>query len=131
MMSEPNNNLSFSLHEIDDKGKEEEGVTYSDLVQQVDYMEMCSTVAMDDYIAQEVEYQTNYTKKELDKIAEYYEINKRKSRGTKKKQELMEDIVFFEKATENVEIVYRRKKLWSYIEEIKADKYLSKYLIFE
>ena len=76
---------------------------------------------------QELEYNTNYTKKELEKIAEYYEISKRK----KKKQDLVEDIVLFEKAPENVEMVYRRKRLWSYIEEIKADKYLSKYLIFE
>ena len=90
-------------------------------------MEMCSTVAMDDYIAQEVEYDTNYTKKELDKIAEYYEISKRK----KKKHDLIEDIVVFEKEPANIETVYKRKRLWGYIQEIKADKYLSKYLIFD
>ena len=32
---------------------------------------------------------------------------------------------------ENIEIVYKRNKLWSYIQEIKCDKYLSKYLIFD
>ena len=125
-MSDVSGNLTFSLHEIS-KESDKELVTYNDLIQQVDYMEMCSNVAMDDYIAQEVEYDSNYTKKELDKIAEYYEISKRK----KKKQELIEDIVIFEKAPENIEVVYTRKKLWSYIEEIKADKYLSKYLIFD
>ena len=119
-------NLTFSLHEIS-KESDKELVTYNDLIQQVDYMEMCSNVAMDDYIAQEVEYDSNYTKKELEKVAEYYEISKRK----KKKQDLIEDIVIFEKAPENIEVVYTRKKLWSYIEEIKADKYLSKYLIFD
>ena len=31
----------------------------------------------------------------------------------------------------NIEVVYKRKKMWSYIEEIKSDKYLSRYLIFD
>ena len=31
----------------------------------------------------------------------------------------------------NKEIVEKRKRLWSYIEEIKIDKYLSKYLILD
>ena len=89
-MDEKKGNLSFSLQEVSKENQEE--VTYADLLKEVDYMEMCSTVAMDDYIAQEVEYDTNYTKKELDKIAEYYEISKRK----KKKHDLIEDIVVFD-----------------------------------
>ena len=125
-MSDASGNLTFSLHEVN-KNENKEEITYADLIQQVDYMEMCSTIVMDDYIAQELAYDSNYTKKELEKIAEYYEISKRK----KKKQQLIEDIVIFEKSPENVEIVYTRKKLWSYMEEIKADKYLSKYLIFD
>ena len=32
---------------------------------------------------------------------------------------------------ENIEIVYRRKRLWDCIEEIKGDKYLSKFLILD
>ena len=124
-MASSNGNLSFSLQEICKENKAE--VTYNDLLKEVDYMEMCANVAMDDYIAQEVEYQTNYTKKELDKISEYYEISKRK----KKKQDLIEEIVLFEKDPENIEVVFQRKKLWSYIQEIKGDKYLSKYLIFD
>ncbi len=124
-MDKKKGNLSFSLQEVSKENQEE--VTYADLLKEVDYMEMCSTVAMDDYIAQEVEYDTNYTKKELDKIAEYYEISKRK----KKKHDLIEDIVVFEKEPANIETVYKRKRLWGYIQEIKADKYLSKYLIFD
>jgi len=102
-MDEKKCNLSFSLQEVSKENQEE--VTYADLLKEVDYMEMCSTVAMDDYIAQEVEYDTNYTKKELDKIAEYYEISKRK----KKKHDLIEDIVVFEKHAANIETVYKRK----------------------
>jgi len=86
-----------------------------------------SSVAMDDYIALEIDYQTNYIKKELERIADYYGISKRK----KRKDQLVEEIVIFEKDPENIELVYRRKRLWSCIEEIRGDKYLSKFLILD
>ena len=82
---------------------------------------------MSDYVAQELNYNENYTLKQLYRIAEYYDISKRK----KKKTELIEEIVVFENQPENCEIVNRRATLWSYMEEIKQDKYLSKFLILE
>lgn len=120
-----NPNIFFSLHE---QCKENIPlITYEDVLQLTDNVEMQAAITMDDCIALEVDYQENYTKKNLDKIAEYYGISKRK----KKKHQLIEEIVIFEKLPENIEIVYKRKRLWSYMEEIKADKYLNKYLIFD
>ena len=78
-------------------------------------------------IAMELDYQTNYTKKQLERICDYYDISKRK----KKKPQLVEEIVQFEKNTNNLTVVYQRKKLWGYIEEIKSDKYLRKFLILD
>ena len=71
-------NIHFSLQEECKEEKNESIVTYEDLVKEVDLMEMTSSVAMDDYIALEIEYQTNYIKKELERIAAYYDISKRK-----------------------------------------------------
>ena len=73
-----------------------------------------------------INYSTNFTRKDLDRIADYYSIQKRK----KLKDELIQEIILFEMEPENIEIVYRRKKLWSYMDEIKDDKYLRKFLIF-
>lgn len=72
-------------------------------------------------------YDNEYTKKELSRIAEYYDISRRK----KKKNDLIDDIVTFELNLLNSELVERRKRLWGYIEEIKIDKFLSKYLILD
>ena len=116
-------NITYSIKESKSR---KEKVTYEELLQEVQQMEINFNPEMDDYIALEINYNTNYTKKDLVRIADYYEIPKRK----KKKQELAQDIVVFEKDPMNFEIVFRRNKLWSYIEEIKADKYLSKFLIF-
>ena len=36
---------------------------------------------MDDYIALELDYNENYTKKQIDLIADYYQIVKKKEKG--------------------------------------------------
>ena len=60
-------------------------------------------------------------------IADYYSLSKRK----KRKHELIENIVDFENNIDNMEIVEKRKLLWFYIEEIKNDNYLNKFLILD
>ena len=117
-------NISYSL--IEPVRKSSPDVTYDDLLREVDLLEMTSIPNMDDYMANEINYATNYTRKELDRIADYYEISKRK----KRKDDIIQDIVIFEQDPENIELVFRRKKLWSYMAEIKDDKYLRKFLIF-
>ena len=117
-------NISYSLTEPVRKSSPD--VTYDDLLREVDLLEMTSIPNMDDYMANVINYATNYTRKELDRIADYYEISKRK----KRKDDIIQDIVIFEQDPENIELVFRRKKLWSYMAEIKDDKYLRKFLIF-
>jgi hypothetical protein len=134
-------NLQFSLQE---KNKNNNKVSYEDILQEVDTLDEAlpdleiqyiyddgdddaTILGMDDYLASELDYQTNYIKKDLEKIADYYEISKRK----KRKNELVEDIVLFEKDPVNIQKVYQRKKLWRYIEEIKKDKYLRQFLILD
>jgi hypothetical protein len=101
--------------------------TYDELLHEVDLMEITKQHNTPDIITQEIHYSENYTKKSLEKIAEYYDISK----GKKKKDILIEHIVQFENNVENIELVFKRKKLWSYLNEIKSDKYLSRFLIFE
>lgn len=120
--------LNFLLKEKDEE--EKEVPTYEDLLTEVNLLheknEIDANNINNDLIALEIDYQTNYTKKDLDKIAEYYGLNKRK-----KKLDLVEEIVQFENDIQNIELVYKRKKMWNYINEIKSDKYLSRYLIFD
>jgi len=134
-------NLQYSLQE---SKKNNDEVSYEEILQEVDILDEAlpdpeeeesveyiyqdeSMMGMDDYLASELDYQTNFIKKELERIADYYEISKRK----KRKDELVEDIVLFEKDPVNIQKVYQRKKLWRYIEEIKKDKYLRQFLILD
>ena len=128
-------NLQYSLQE---NKKNNDQVSYEDILQEVDILDEAlpdleyiyedeTLLGMDDYLASELDYQTNYIKKDLERIADYYEISKRK----KRKDELVEEIVLFEKDPVNIQKVYQRKKLWKYMEEIKKDKYLRQFLILD
>ncbi len=123
-------NLSYSLIDANISEKKETNVTYENLVEKVDnetsnfLNEDFSN--MDGYIALELDYNENYNKKELEKIADYYSISKRK----KRKADLVQDIVLFELDPMNSDITNRRKTMWFYLQEIMNDNYLSKFLIF-
>ena len=78
------------------------------------------------YYLLEEEY-NQFTKKELERICDYYKISKRK----KRKSELIQDIIIFEQDANNQEMVDKRTELWYCIEMIKNDNYLKKFLILE
>jgi hypothetical protein len=101
--------------------------TYEEIIKEVDLIDITKQNNQPDIIAQEGNYSENYTKKSLAKIADYYGL----PNGKNKKAIIIEAIVQFENTIENIELVFKRKKLWSYLNEIKSDEYLSKFLIFE
>ena len=74
----------------------------------------------------ELEYNTNYTIKQLSKILDYYGLNKQKLR----KDEMIQIIVFFEEDPNNHHIVERRRRLWTNIKELQEDKYFGKFILF-
>jgi hypothetical protein len=74
---------------------------------------------------QEEENYESLTVKQLMRIRDYYNIPK-----SKKKEDLINDIVEFESNIENVEIVMRRTKLWGYITELKTDKYMKQFIFW-
>ena len=131
-------NLSFSLIDSTIENKKETGVTYESLIEKVneqssnipdddDSFLMDTSIGLDDYVACELDYNENYTKKQLELIADYYSISKRK----KKKAQLIEEIVIFEKEPSNYDMTQRRKTLWFYIDEINNDSFLNKFLILD
>ena len=74
----------------------------------------------------QLEYDENYTMVELKRIMEYYGLLKRR----KNKATIIEELIMFETNIQNQIIVSRRRRLWHYMEEIKIDNYLSKFVNF-
>ena len=89
--------------------------------------DLSELINSDECLAMTVNYDSNYTLKDLQKIAEYYEISIRKLN----KAELIEKILTYEDNSDNEVKTKTRKKLWNYMKQIKQDKYLKQFLIFD
>lgn len=119
----PTINVSYEIVESEAK---EIDFSYDDILNLVNQQDAQLDFELNHALSESLEYANKYNKKQLVKIAEYYSLPKRK----KSKDELIEDILIYEHNMMNFEKVYRRKKFWSYLEELKEDDYLSKYIFF-
>jgi len=79
----------------------------------------------DEIFSKKVNYQVNFTVKQLSMICDYYEIRSR----NKNKNELIEALVSFENESKNTNTVLKRKKLWFYLEELRKDSFTKKYIL--
>ena len=123
------NKLQYEIQE--NKGKHQENKEeidslinnesfFSDFEEEFEYLDS------DNVMAQQMDYNQNYNINKLHHIINYYNLPKRKL----KKEELIDSIVQFENAPENSAIVYNRKRLWHYLNELKNDSYFGKFVIF-
>ncbi len=81
----------------------------------------------DNLMAQHMDYYENYNIKMLHHITNYYQIPK----GRLKKDGIIELIIQFENNPDNSAIVYNRKRLWHYINELKNDNYFNRFIVFQ
>lgn len=88
-----------------------------------------NSICNDHKLALETDYNTNYSVKQLKQIIIYYEIPLHK-RNLKKK-ELINEIIIFELNNDNKNIVNKRKQLWFYMKQLKEDKCLNKFILFD
>jgi len=120
-------------YDIEENSSPIESVDIAELIAEIDekhYIvkdkKRVTEMPTDIFFALEIEYNTNYTVKSLGQILDYYEISKRKLR----KDEMVQMLIMFEEDPENIEIVERRRRMWSYVKELKEDNYFAKYIIF-
>lgn len=71
----------------------------------------------------------DYTIKDLLKIYNYYGI-KTQMKSKLKKQQIIHTLIYFESLPENLEIVQKRYRMWSYITELLNDTKMKKYILF-
>ena len=90
-----------------------------------DFKEDFEYLDSDNIMAQQLDYNQNYNINKLHHIVNYYNLPKRKL----KKDELIDSIIQFENAPDNSAIVYERKRLWHYLNELKNDSYFGKKIV--
>ena len=77
-----------------------------------------------------IHYDINYTVKQLLLICEYYGIAKDLRITKCNKTDILNTLIIYENNIENLERVNKRKKLWHYMSELKNDKFMKKYVLW-
>ena len=130
---ETRDNMSFSL-EVDDTHISDQDIDVNKLMADFHALEVMSddvSIGTNDHdydsvLAKEKHYDINYNVKQLSLIHEYYGLG---SVSKKKKGDIIMSIVEYENNPDNIDMVSRRELLWQYIDEIKKDPVLGKYVI--
>lgn len=133
MSDQTNNNIIFSLDEETNANyntnlnfNEESNFNINDFLNEIEDEELQQDLMLPNII----HYTENFTIKELLVICEYYGIAKEMKTNKCKKDTIVHILTNFETNYENFEIVAKRKNLWFYINELKNDKFMKKYILF-
>jgi hypothetical protein len=138
-----NENITFILGEMNDTEYQEETLDDNVLnnlwleLEKLYLEEKQTNCNIDDkeninlQISNKVNYNINFTIKQLLIITDYYGLNKIiKSYKKCKKEDIIHILVEFESMKENSLIVNKRKQLWHYMNELKNDNFMKKYVLW-
>ena len=118
--------INYEIHEQEEEEPDQEfDEDIQKLLLEFEEMEISDIMNDDELCVAILEYETNYNVKQLQLICEYYSIKTMRL----KKNELIVQILLFENSLENVEIVAHRREMWNYMNELKKDKVLKRFLL--
>ena len=124
---ECNENINYVVDEINEMDMNLDLDSFLTDFEQMEVNIQSQLDPSDDYfLAQMSQYDLNYNLKQLTMIYEYYNLGKV---AKIKKADMIQAIVVFEHDIENCEIVMRRQVLWHYLDELKADKFMKRFIL--
>lgn len=123
-------NVFFSLDE--DKDNDDTYINDNDFLNLLDDFENQTNGLTHEEIIESmtIEYKIKYNVKELLLICDYYGIGKELKINKCCKEIIIMHLVDFENILSNNEIVTKRRELWRYINILKNDKFMKKYVIW-
>ena len=119
-------NIHFNIDEV----HEETNVNYDEIMSNFEN-EMFNDYESENIIASQIlNYQMNFTIKQLIVICDYYGISKEIKLNKATKIEIINALVYFENNSINEDVVLKRQNLWFYLNELKNDKIMKKYVLW-
>jgi hypothetical protein len=121
---EQNITISYYLEEIEKQ--QENDFNIDELMAEIDNINLNDELT----IPQIINYNENYTVKELLMICEYYGFAKDLKNNKYNKEQIIDFLVIFESEPNNSDIVFKRQNMWFYINELKNDKFMKKFVLW-
>jgi hypothetical protein len=119
-----NESISYYVEEIENALEEE--INIENLMAEIYNSELNDSLI----VSKMINYQENFTVKELLIICDYYGLSKELKHIKCNKDQLIEILVSFESDTNNSDITFKRQNLWFYMNELKKDKFMKKFLLW-
>lgn len=117
--------ISYYVEEIEKQ--EENNFNIEELMAEIENNEILDYDLM---IPQMINYNENFTVKELIIICEYYGFAKDVKINKFNKQQIIDFLVSFETDPNNSDIVCKRQNMWFYMNELKNDKFMKKFVLW-
>jgi hypothetical protein len=126
-MTEQQQNITFFLDENTDlTNNSDMEFDINNVLQEIENEELNNELKL----PQLINYHENFTIKELMLICEYYGFAKELKTKKYNKEEIIHFLVEYELNPLNSEIVSTRQSMWFYINELKNDKFMKKYVLW-
>ena len=120
--------ISFYVQEIENEDNNDFNIDV--LMAEINNADLNNDLNDDLFIPQMINYNENYTVKELLLICEYYGFAKELKNNKYNKEQIIDFLVTFESDMNNSDIVFKRQNMWFYINELKNDKFMKKFIIW-
>ena len=125
MADEQETGISYYINEIETYDK---NINFEDLLKEIETTENYDDDLL--IIPNLINYSGNFTVKELLMICDYYGFAKECKNNKFNKTEIIHFLIDFESNPINSEIVLKRKNMWFFINELKNDKFMKKYVLW-
>ena len=133
-MTKKEDNIIFSLDEVSLDKNDDSEFDMNELLQQfentADEADADYVINTDLMIPYMMHYSDNFTIKELFLICDYYGISKELKANKCTKDLIVQFLVEFETNPDNNDIVFKRQNMWFYMNELKNDKFMKKYVLW-
>ena len=119
-------NIDFFLYE-DNTDNTDNNFDINDILNQVNNTENLNDLSLPHFI----NYSENLTVKQLLLICDYYGIGKELKTNKCTKDVIIQILLDFEMNPTNNDIVFKRQNMWFYMNELKNDKFMKKYVLWQ
>ena len=122
--NEQNLAISYYIEEIENQ--EKEGINIEEFMAEMETNEFNDDLT----VPKMINYHENFTVKELLLICDYYGFAKELKTNKCNKDQIIEILVSFESDLNNSNIVFKRQNMWFFINELKNDKFMKRFLLW-
>jgi hypothetical protein len=131
-MHPKNENIEFTIDFLsDDIGNKNDNDLTRDNILNISSIQDFSNKNNNEYnFANHLNYSMNYTVKELLIICDFYNIAKELKSKKANKDNIISAIQIYENDPKNYESVAKRHNFWFYMNELKNDKFMKKFILW-